>query len=56
MLSVQSESEPFGLWGVTNGIGADHRNHGRMPVRCSDKGFIVRVDPMGCMAWHMCWN
>jgi hypothetical protein len=27
---VQSGSEPFRLWGVTNGIGADLRGHGRV--------------------------
>ena len=54
MLSVQSGSEPFGLWGVTNGIRADLRSHGRVRVRCADMGFIARVGPAGCTAWHMC--
>ena len=54
MLNVQSGSEPFGLWGVTSGIRADLRGHGRMRARGVDMGFIARVGPVGCMAWHMC--
>ena len=55
-LSVQSGSEPFGLWGVTNGIRADHRGHGRMRASSADMGFIAHVGPAGCTAWHMCWH
>ena len=54
MLNVQSGSEPFGLWGVTSGIRADLRGHGRMRARGVDMGFIARVGPAVCMAWHMC--
>ena len=54
MLSVQSGSKPFGLWGVTNGIEADLRGHGRVRVRGADIGFIERVGPLGCTACHMC--
>ena len=54
MLSVQSGFEPFGLWGVTNDIRADLCGHGCMRVRGVDMGFIARVGPAGCTAWHMC--
>ena len=40
--------------GVTNGIRADLRGHGRMWARGADMGFIARVGPVGCTAWHMC--
>ena len=54
MFSVQSGSEPFGLWGVTNGIKADLRGHERVRARSANMGFIARVGPVGCTAWHMC--
>ena len=54
MLSVQSGFEPFGLWGVTNGIRADLHGHGRVWARGTDMVFIARVGPAGCTAWHMC--
>jgi hypothetical protein len=41
---AESGSKPFGLWGVTNNIGADLRGHRRVRVRCADMGFIARVD------------
>ena len=53
-LSVQSGSEPFGLWGVTNGIRADLRGHGRVRARGADMGFIARVGSAERTAWHMC--
>ena len=39
---------------LQNGIRADLRGHGRMRARGVDMGFIARVGPVGCMAWHMC--
>ena len=47
MLSVQSGSKSFGLWGVTNGIRADLRGHGRVRARGADMGFIACVGPTG---------
>ena len=54
MLNVQSGSEPFGLWGVTNGIRANLHYHRRVWARGADMGFIAHVGPAGCTAWHMC--
>jgi len=34
--------KPFGLWGVTNGIGANLRSHGRVLVRA----------PL-CVCWYV---
>ena len=47
LLIVQSGSEPFGLWGVTNGIRANLHGHGHVRVRGVDMGFIARVGPTG---------
>ena len=47
MLNVQSGSELFGLWGVTNGIEADLRSHGRVRVRCADMGVHCACRPCG---------
>ena len=42
--------------GVTNGIRADLRDHGRVRAKDVDMGFIACVGPVGCTAWHMCWH
>jgi hypothetical protein len=39
---------------ITNGTKADLRDHERVRVRGADIGFIARVGPTGCTAWHMC--
>ena len=44
---MQSGFEPFGLWGVTNGIRADLRGHGRGWARGADMGVHYSCRPCG---------
>jgi hypothetical protein len=53
-LACRVDLSHFRLWGVTNGIGSDLHGNARVRVRGTDMGFIARVGPTGCMAWHMC--